>query len=118
MTGDRSADRRGPQRRFHVHDADVVACSLTARDAAAQALEWVDLQRLALRTAPLVNGARMTFAAEHAARIVDLAEREAACCAFLTITTSLDGDECSVDVTADHPAAGGVIAALSGVELA
>ena len=91
-----------------------VACILNSRDAEAQALEWVDLQRLALRSAPLASGARMTFATVHAARIVDLAEREAQCCAFLDIATTLDGDEFVVEITSDNPGAIGVIAALSG----
>ena len=96
--------------------SEPVACTLTSRDAKAQALEWVDLQRLAVRTAPLASGAQMTFPAGHAAKIVDLAEREAACCAFLNIATSLDGDEFVVEITSENPDAIGVIAALSGVE--
>lgn len=95
-----------------------VACTLTAHDAEAQVLEWVDLQQLALRTAPLSTGARLTFPGDHAARILDLAERERACCAFLDIATAVDGDEFVVEITSENPDALGVIAALSGLERA
>ena len=96
-------------------DLEPVACTLSNRAAEAQALEWVDLQRLALRSAPLATGAQMTFPASHAAYIVDLAERESACCEFLDIATSLDGDEFVVDITSENPDAIDVIVALSGV---
>jgi len=91
-----------------------VACTLSKRGAEAQALEWVDLQRVALRSVPLDTGAQMTFPAEHAARIVDLAERETQCCAFLDIITMVDGDEFILSITSENPDAIGVIAALSG----
>ncbi len=93
-----------------------VACTLSRRDADAQALEWVDLQRLAVNSEPLATGARMTFSAEHASRIIDLAEREATCCAFLTITTAMTGDVFVLEIASDNPDAQGVIAVLSGTE--
>ncbi len=94
-----------------------VVCTLTDRNAARQTLEWVDLQRLSLHSAPLATGARMTFSAEHASRIVDLAERESTCCAFLDIDTALDGDQFVVEITSENTDGLAVIAALSGVSL-
>ncbi|MEZ5380231.1 MAG: hypothetical protein R2754_00390 [Microthrixaceae bacterium] len=93
-----------------------VVCTLGRRDAEAQALEWVDLQRLAIHSVPLATGARMTFAAEHASWIADLVARETTCCAFLKITTTLDGDVVVLEITSENPAALDVIAALSGTE--
>lgn len=94
-----------------------VACTLDDQRAEAQALEWVDVQRLALRTEPVESGAEMTFPGRLASTITDLAEREAACCGFLNIATSLIGDDFVVKITSENPAAIGVIAALSGIEL-
>ncbi len=96
-------------------NATPIACTLSHRDAEAQALEWVDLQGLALRTKPLASGARITFPSIYASRIVDLAQREAACCSFLDIVTSRDGDEFVVEITADDPDAIDVIALLTGL---
>ena len=94
-----------------------VACSLDAREAQTQALEWVDLQHLALGSSVLDSGARMGFPADLASKIVNLAEREAACCAFLNITTAASGDQFVVEITSDNPDAITVIAALSGARL-
>ena len=60
----------------------------------------------------------MVFPAGLASMIADLAEREVACCAFLDIVTTLDGEEVVVSITSDNPDAHAVIAALSGVNLA
>lgn len=94
-----------------------VACSLNAREAKAQALEWADLRHLAVGSSALVSGAQMVFPADLASRIVDLAEREAACCAFLNITTAASAEQFVVEITSDNPDAAAVIAALSGVRL-
>ena len=94
-----------------------VACSLGARDAETQALEWADLQRLASSSRALNSGAQMVFPAGLAAKVADLAEREVHCCAFLDIVTALDGDEFVLSITSENPDAIAVIGALSGVDL-
>ncbi len=92
-----------------------IACSLTAQDARAQALEWADLQQIARRTATLPAGATMVFSVDEAPRVADLVDRERACCSFLQIATSSEGDEFVVEITAANPDALSVIDALSGV---
>ena len=59
----------------------------------------------------------MVFPAGLASMIADLAEREVACCAFLDIVTTLDGDEVVLSITSDDPEAQAVIGALSGVDV-
>ncbi len=94
-----------------------IACTLGAHDAQTHALEWVDLQRLAVRSHALSSGAQMVFPAGLTSRLIDLAAREVACCAFLDIVTTLDGDEVVLSVTSDDPEAHAVIGALSGVDV-
>ena len=57
----------------------------------------------------------MRFPAAHSARIADLAEREAACCAFLDVNTLVEADEFVVEITADNPDAIGFIELLAGL---
>ena len=92
-----------------------VACSLTTQDAARQGLEWTDLQRHALTATRIDGGAAMTFDAELADSVEDLAARERSCCGFLSITTLRSDDEVHLEITADNPAARPVIEALTGV---
>lgn len=92
-----------------------VMCTLTTKEARAQGLEWVDLQGIALRSEALPTGARMAFRSEDAARVADLADREATCCSFLNMTTAHVGDEFVLEVTTENPDGLGVIAMLSGL---
>ncbi len=108
---------RGPTLAGMTPAPEPVVCTLRDREAGAQALEWVDLQRLALHSAPLATGAQMTFSSVCASRILDLADRESTCCTFLTIDSTLDGDAFVVEITSKNPDALDVIAALSGVSL-
>lgn len=94
---------------------EALACTLSDRDAEAQALEWVDLQRLATNVAPIESGATMRFPKALAAGIQDLAEREAACCAFLNIVTLVEGDEFVVEITADNADGVGLAGLLAGL---
>ena len=94
-----------------------IACTLSATDAQAQALEWVDLRSLATSVAAVVSGVRMTFPDDMAAAVEDLAAREAACCSFLMITTTKVGDELALEVTTENADALPVISALAGVKL-
>jgi hypothetical protein len=91
-----------------------IMCTLTTKDQASQALEWTDLHGKALHTEPLDGGAAMTFPAELAAGVEDLAAREATCCAFLDIVTTVDGDIVRVEITSENPDALPIIELLAG----
>lgn len=92
-----------------------IACTLTNKEAAQQVLEWGDLQHRAAGVSPLDDGVRMTFPAAMFDEVEDLARRESACCAFLTITTSVVDDVLTLDISSDNPDAMPVIHALAGM---
>ena len=98
---------------IEIHDP--IACSLTTKDAARQGLEWADLQRHALTITKIDGGAAMTFDAELADRVEDLATRERSCCGFMSITTLRSDDEVRLEMKADNPAARPVIEAMAGL---
>ncbi len=98
---------------INIHDP--IACSLTTKDAARQGLEWSDLQRRALTATRIDGGAAMSFDAELADSVEDLAAREASCCGFLSITTRRTHGEVRLEITADNPAARPVIEAMAGL---
>ena len=93
------------------------ACTLAAADAHAQALEWVDLRELAASVTAVDSGVHMTFPISMAPEVEDLAEREAACCSFLTIRTTRVDDQIALQVTTSNADALPVIFALAGVEI-
>ncbi|MEO1063226.1 MAG: hypothetical protein AAFZ07_17570 [Actinomycetota bacterium] len=90
-----------------------IACSLTPAGATAQLAEWAVLREGSSGTEAIPGGRRLWFPVELAATVEDLAAREAACCAFLTIETARIGDRVRVDITADDPDAAPVIDALT-----
>ena len=92
-----------------------IACTLTTKEASIQLLEWVDLQHRATAVAPIERGVRMTLPASLVTDVEDLARREAGCCAFLTIDTSLAGDVLTLDISSANPDALPVIHALAGI---
>jgi hypothetical protein len=92
-----------------------IACSLATKAAARQGLEWTDLQRHALTSTRIDDGAVMTFDAGFAARVDDLAARERSCCGFLSITTLRSDHEVRLEMTADNPAAHPMIEAIAGL---
>lgn len=92
-----------------------VACSLSTKDAAAQALEWVDLRTHLVDSEALSTGVRMRFPIDYRAALEDLVRRESACCTFLDIATKVDGVEFEVTITSTNPDALPVIALLGGV---
>lgn len=92
-----------------------IACTLTAKDAAAQVLEWTDLQGQASNVVALATGARMYFSPALEAQVADLAGREATCCAFLSIRTEIVDDRLVLDVTSNNPDALPVISRLAGL---
>jgi len=94
-----------------------IVCTLANTDAARQALEWVDLQHQATAVLAIEGGVRMTLPASRLDDVEDLAHREAGCCAFLTINTSVSNDILTLDITTPNPDALPVIAALAGLPL-
>ncbi len=80
-----------------------IACSLTTSEAAIQALEWSDLGTRLLRSDRLDHGVSLTFPVDMAESVKDLAAREAECCGFLSIATSLDGQTVRLEITSDNP---------------
>lgn len=84
---------------------------------AGQALEWHDLQHLAIEVAALETGARMTFPATLAAAVEDLARREAACCGFLELTSEVENDLLTLSVTTANPDGLAAISMLAGITL-
>ncbi len=94
-----------------------VACTLTTKEAAKQALEWVDLKQRADHAAAIDGGIRMIFPASMSAGVESLAERERNCCAFLDITTSCTDDRLTLDITAEDPEGRAVIAKIAGIPI-
>jgi len=92
-----------------------IACSLTTKNATSQFLEWTDLQHHALTATKIDGGAVMTFDAELADSVEDLAARERSCCGFLSITTLRSDNEVRLEMTADNPDAHSLIEAMAGV---
>lgn len=98
------------------HDTPV-ACTLTSKQAARQLLEWADVRRHAEHVTPIDGGVRMTLPATMSADVADLARREGACCAFLTITTVVGDGALTLDVTSENPDGLPVISMLAGIAL-
>ncbi len=96
-------------------DTQPIACSLTTKDATSQFLEWTDLRHHALTATKIDGGAVMTFDAELADSVEDLAARERSCCGFLSITTLHSDDEVRLEITSDNPDAHPVIEAMAGL---
>ena len=92
-----------------------IACTLTPSAAVDQALEWADLRQHTASADAVPGGARMVFPAALETRVADLVRRESACCAFLEITTTVDGDQLIVAVTSTNPDALPVISHLAGL---
>ncbi len=96
-------------------DNPPIACTLTNKEASKQVLEWIDLQHRATAVDPIDGGVRMTLPASLIDDVEDLARREAGCCAFLTIDTSVVGDVLTLDISSANPDALPVISALAGI---
>ena len=93
-----------------------IACSISTSDAVAQAVEWSELGQQALTTERLDGGVAMTFNADIAHSVMDLAAREAECCGFLSITTNLTGQTVRLEITSGNPDHRPMIEALVGME--
>jgi hypothetical protein len=96
-------------------DPAPIACTLTTKDAAAQVVEWSDLRTRMTNVVRVENGVEMDFPASLASTVRDLAEREATCCAFLALTTTMRGDHVELRITSDDPDAADVIDLLAGM---
>ncbi len=93
-----------------------VACTLGPSAAVDQLVEWQTLHGLRLAVERIEHGVRMRWPLELRTVIEDLAEREQACCQFLTIEVTVDGsDAVMVDITSDQPEAVPVIELLAGI---
>lgn len=91
-----------------------LACTLTADGQAKQLLEWADLRSHADAVTAKPEGVEMTFAESLADQIDDLAQREQACCSFLTIDQTTQNGVLTLSITAERPDAQAVIAAIAG----
>ena len=91
-----------------------VMCTLTTADAARQAMEWNETRGHAREVSEVERGVRMRFPVDLADVIRDLAAREATCCGFLRLTTTVDDDELVLEITSDNPDGRPVIAMLAG----
>lgn len=76
-----------------------IACTLTTKQAASQLDEWASLRTRARSVEAIEGGVRVLLPAEAEAATRDLAIREAACCAFLTLTVDRHGDDLSLTIT-------------------
>lgn len=92
-----------------------VACTLTEEGAVTQAAEWADLVRHATTAERVDGGAELDFGLDLTARVKDLADREATCCAFLSITTTRTDDGVRLRITAEDPEAWPLIEGLAGL---
>lgn len=92
-----------------------VACTLTTKEAAAQVLEWTDLHGRSTGAQATEAGVVMTFPAGMAHAVEDLARREASCCAFLSMRTTVEGDVLSLEISSERLDALPVIDRLAGV---
>ena len=92
-----------------------VVCTLTTKALAAQTLEWNDLAPLALSSVALPNGARSTFALEHADVVEDLATREMDCCGSWLDVSATRGDVITLELTTTNPDGIALIHAVAGI---
>ncbi|MGH8937050.1 MAG: hypothetical protein ACRDXD_12460 [Acidimicrobiia bacterium] len=91
-----------------------IACSLPARESRDQIGEWQALGQHRVAAERIQGGYAVTFDAEVADVVSDLARREAACCAFLDIVTTPTADGIRLAMTSEDPDAMPVIEILVG----
>ena len=109
------ADRHGPYSTPVDRKLIPVACTLSDAGAMSQAAEWIELVADALETERVDGGVAMTFPAGEEARVRDLADREAACCSFLAITTARTDAGLRLVITSADADALPVIESLAGL---
>ncbi len=80
-----------------------IACSLSTSEGAVRVLEWTDLGTRLLRSDRLDDGLLLTFPGDMADSVKNLAAREAECCGFLSITTSLTEQTVRLEIKSGNP---------------
>jgi hypothetical protein len=85
-----------------------IACTLTADLSANRIEEWRTALRTSIsgvaRSAPGRVELRIVDGPHHAGRLVDLARREKACCAFFTFAVEIDSQGVTMVVEVPHDA--------------
>lgn len=89
-----------------------IACSLPARESRDQIGEWHSLLDHQVATERVEGGYAVTYRPGMASVVQDLATREAACCGFLDISTTLTSDGVRMVMTSENPDALPVIEVL------
>jgi hypothetical protein len=89
-----------------------IACTLSSEDARGQLDEWSELRDLCRRVERTSSGAAMWFDRAADARLRAVAEKEAACCSFLHLAVTSDGDLIRLDIASDQAGVQPVIALL------
>ena len=92
-----------------------IKCTLPPDNAVEQATEWVEMRAFATSVEPIAQGVVLRFPSSMAARLEALVAREARCCAFLSLSVTLEGPACVVTIRSDNPAGTGVVELLGGV---
>ena len=92
--------------------APPIACTLSSEDAQGQLDEWGALRDFCRRVENSPFGAAMWF--DHAADALlrAVVQKEAACCSFLRLAVTSDGDLIRLDIASNQAAAQPVIALL------
>jgi hypothetical protein len=90
-----------------------LACTLGPEDARAQLDEWANLRQLWRKTDAKPNGMQLWFDSTAEVPLRAVAAKEAACCSFLSLEVSGDGDLVRLEITSDHADAPVVIALLA-----
>jgi hypothetical protein len=90
-----------------------LACTLGSEDARAQLDEWANLRQLWRKADAKQNGMRLWFDSTAEVPLRAVAAKEAACCGFLSLEVSGDGDLVRLEITSDHADAPPVIALLA-----
>lgn len=95
-----------------IENAHPIACSLSARETRDQIGEWRALSARRVVSERIEGGYAVTFDPEVAPAVEDLARREAACCAFLTIDVARTEHGVRLIMTSENPDALPVIEML------
>ena len=80
-----------------------IACTLTPREAADQAASWAALGPMLRRCDSDDRGVTLWFDAAADATVAVIAQREALCCAFLSIRRSHEDGLTRLDINCDDP---------------
>jgi len=90
-----------------------LACTLGPGAARAQLDAWADLRRWFHRSEPTGDGVRLSFDVAAEAALRHVAEREAACCAFLQLEVVADAAAVRLTIGSEYPEAQPLIGQLA-----